>query len=122
MAYKVLCIDDDQVNIKILQKRLEDKGYHVLLALNGEEGLKRADEGKPDLIILDVEMPTMDGYQFMMQRNRKPELITTPVIVLTAHEEMQPIFELKGVKDYLVKPINFELLFQKIETYLPPQE
>jgi CheY-like chemotaxis protein len=122
MVYKVLCIDDDQVNIKILQKRLEEKGYKVALALNGEEGLKKAGEDKPDLIILDVEMPTMDGYQFMMQRNKNQELIGTPVIVLTAHEEMQPIFKLKGVKDYLVKPINFDLLFQKMETYLPPKE
>lgn len=121
MAYKILCIDDDQVNIKILQKRLEEKGYEVMLALDGEMGLQRAKETKPDLIILDVEMPTMDGYQFMMQRNKKPELITTPVIVLTAHEEMQPIFELKGVKDYLVKPINFELLFEKLLVYLPPK-
>lgn len=121
MAYKLLCVDDDQVNIKVLQKRLEDKGYEVLIALDGKTGLERAREGKPDLIILDVEMPTLDGYQFMMERNKDQDLVETPVIILTAHEEMQPIFELKGVKDYLVKPINFELLFKKLEVYLPPE-
>jgi CheY-like chemotaxis protein len=121
MAYKILCIDDDQVNIKILQKRLEEKGYEVMLAIDGEAGLQRAKEAKPDLIILDVEMPKMDGYQFMMQRNKLKELVVTPVIVLTAHEEMQPIFKLKGVKDYLVKPINFDQLFEKLVLYLPPR-
>ena len=121
MPYTILCVDDDQVNVKILQKRLEEGGYNVLLALDGELGLERAKKEQPDLIILDVEMPTVDGYQFMIERNKNQELIETPVIVLTAHEEMQPIFELKGVKDYLVKPINFDLLFDKLEIYLPPQ-
>ena len=122
MAYKILCVDDDQINVKVMQKRLEQQGYQVMLSLDGEAGLERAKNEKPDLIILDVEMPKMDGYQFMMQRNKNKELVATPVIVLTAHEEMQPIFELKGVKDYLVKPINFDVLFEKLKAYLPPKE
>jgi CheY-like chemotaxis protein len=122
MVYKILCVDDDQINIKLMQKRLEEKGYQVILAVDGEVGLSRAMTEKPDLIILDVEMPKMDGYQFLMQRNKNKELIGAPVIVLTAHEEMQPIFELKGVKDYLVKPINFDVLFEKLKVYLPPKE
>jgi len=122
MAYKILCVDDDQINIKVMQKRLEEKGYNVLLALDGEAGLQRAVSDQPHLIILDVEMPKMDGYQFMMQRNKNKTLVNTPVIVLTAHEEMQPIFEMKGVKDYLVKPINFDILFEKLKVYLPAKE
>jgi len=122
MAYKILCVDDDQINIKVMQKRLEEKGYNVLLALDGEVGLQRAVAEDPDLIILDVEMPKMDGYQFMMQRNKNKNLANKPVIVLTAHEEMQPIFEMKGVRDYLVKPINFDILFEKLKVYLPPKE
>jgi len=119
MAHKILIIDDDQTNIKLVQKRLEEAGYEVILALDGEAGLQRAEEEKPDLIILDVEMPKMDGYQFMMERNKHQFLINTPVIVLTAHEEMQPIFELKGVEDYLVKPLKFKLLFEKLKKNLP---
>ena len=122
MAYKILCVDDDQINIKVMQKRLEEKGYQVLIALDGDVGLQRAVSDQPHLIILDVEMPKMDGYQFMMQRNKNKALVSTPVIVLTAHEEMQPIFEMKGVKDYLVKPINFDILFEKLKVYLPPNE
>ena len=122
MAYKILCVDDDQINIKVMQKRLEEKGYEVLIALDGEAGLQRAVSDQPHLIILDVEMPKMDGYQFMMQRNKNKALVNTPVIVLTAHEEMQPIFEMKGVKDYLVKPINFDILFEKMKVYLPAKE
>ena len=122
MAYKILCVDDDQINVKVMQKRLEEKGYQVLIALDGEVGLQRAVSDQPHLIILDVEMPKMDGYQFMMQRNKNKTLVGTPVIVLTAHEEMQPIFEMKGVKDYLVKPINFDMLFEKLKVYLPPKE
>ena len=121
MSYKILLVDDDQINTKIVQKRLEEKGYTVILALDGEAGLQRAKSEKPDLIILDVEMPKMDGYQFMMQRNKEPDLVGTPVIILTAHEEMQPIFSLKGVKNYLVKPINFDVLFKKLEEIFPPK-
>jgi len=114
MLKKILLVDDDQINLKLMQKHLEQDGYQVILAIDGEAGMQRAVHDHPDLIVLDVEMPKMDGYQFMGEYNRNPDLSSIPVVVLTAHEEMQPIFNLKGVKDYLIKPIDPEFFRKKI--------
>ena len=123
MAKKILVIDDDQLNIKLVKSRLESNGYLVITAMDGEEGLQKVLNDKPDLIILDVQMPKMNGYTFMLEFRKLSEFTAIPVIVLTAHEEMQPIFTLKGVRGYLVKPIKFELLFEKLNALLvPPQK
>lgn len=118
MAKKVLIIDDDLTNIKILEARLKDKGFYVYAASNGEEGLNVAKTEIPDIIILDVEMPHMNGYTFLLELKKKDGMDSIPVIVLTAHQENQPIFELKGVCDYLIKPLNFDDLFKKISEVL----
>jgi CheY-like chemotaxis protein len=119
MAKKILLIDDDKLNITLTQTRLESKGYEVAAAYNGEEGLLAVEEFLPDLIILDVEMPVMNGYTFLNTLKKKEkEYSSIPVLVLTAHDEMQPIFQLKGVRGYLIKPINFDLLFEKISEQL----
>ena len=120
MPKKILVIDDDQLNIKLVKSRLEANQYQVITALDGEEGLQKVLKEKPDLIILDVQMPKMNGYTFMLEFRKLSEFTSIPVIVLTAHEEMQPIFTLKGVRGYLVKPIKFELLFEKLNALLGP--
>ena len=118
MSKKILIIDDDRTNITLIKSRLESKGYVVFSALDGEEGLAQVSANKPDLILLDVEMPKMDGYTFINELRKIDPQKTIPVIVLTAHSEHQPIFSLKGVKGYLVKPVNFDLLIPKIVQYL----
>ncbi len=118
MAKKILIIDDDQLNVKLVKARLETNGYEVVTAGDGAEGLQKVVKDKPDLIILDVQMPSMNGYTFMLEFRKLPDFTRVPVVVLTAHEEMQPIFSLKGVRGYLVKPIKFELLFEKLNTLL----
>ena len=114
MPKKILIIDDDQTNVSLVQSRLRKLGYLVIIALDGDIGLERVQNEAPDLIILDVEMPRMNGYSFMLEMGRSEKLRKIPVIVLTSHEEMQPIFQLKGVKGYLVKPINFDKLLEKL--------
>ncbi len=120
MSKKILVIDDDQLNIKLVKSRLEASQYQVITASDGEEGLQKVLKEKPDLVILDVQMPKMNGYTFMLEFRKLSEFSSIPVIVLTAHEEMQPIFTLKGVRGYLVKPIKFELLFEKLNALLGP--
>jgi CheY-like chemotaxis protein len=120
MPKKILVIDDDELNLKLVKSRLEASGYEVSTANDGDVGVQKLLKEKADLIILDVQMPRMNGYTFMLEFRKYPEVANTPVIVLTAHEEMQPIFTLKGVRGYLVKPIKFELLFEKLNALLGP--
>ena len=122
MPKKILVIDDDQLNVKLVKSRLESSGYEVSTAFDGGEGLEKVAKDKPDLIILDVQMPKMNGYTFMLEFRKLDVFTQIPVIVLTAHEEMQPIFTLKGVRGYLVKPIKFELLFEKLNALIGPVE
>jgi len=114
MPSKILLIDDDQVNVKLVETQLTKEGFNVVVAAEGEEGLAKAKDEQPDLIILDVEMPNMNGYTFLTEL-KKTEQKGIPVIVLTAHEENQPIFKLKGVKDYIVKPVEVDDLIFKIK-------
>ncbi len=120
MPQKILIIDDDLLNVKLLKTRLESNHYEVITAANGEEGLQKVVKEKPDAIILDVQMPKMNGYTFMLEFRKLGDVSMIPVIVLTAHGEMQPIFTLKGVRGYIVKPIQFELLFEKLNSLLGP--
>ena len=118
MGKKILVIDDNQFNVQLVQARLEQKQYEVAAAFSGQEGLEKVKSEKPDLILLDVQMPEMNGYTFMMELDKIQESREIPVIVLTAHQEMQPIFQRKGVKGYLIKPLNFDDLNKLIEECL----
>ena len=120
MGRKILLIDDDRINLKILEPQLVTKGFEVFTAFNGAEGLKAAVEKIPDLIVLDVEMPEMNGYSFIVNKNQNEKIKSIPVVVLTSHQENQPIFQLKGARGYLIKPVNFDALFEKIQTILGP--
>ena len=114
MPKKVLVIDDDLTTIKVLQTRLITEGFEVVSALNGEGGLKKLEGMTPDLIILDVQMPDMDGYTFLLELRKLKKFNQVPIIVLTAHKEMEPIFKFNGVKGYIVKPVQFDVLFEKM--------
>ena len=115
MAKTILAVDDDLVNIRILQTRLKKQGYEVAVALDGQGALHKLETITPDLIILDVQMPNMNGYTFLLELRKIKKFDSVPVIVLTAHNEMEPIFKFNGVKGYIVKPIDFDVLFKKME-------
>src|SRR5689334_9177389 len=103
MAKKILVVDDDAINLKIIQSYLKGKGFEAIIARDGDVGLERAQKEMPDLILLDIEMPRMNGY-FFIGELRKIELLKgTPVIVVTSHEDMENVFLSKGIKDYIVK-------------------
>ena len=117
---KILVVDDEPSVLKVLKRRLESKNYDVLTAEDGLDGLEKALEGKPDLIISDIMMPTMDGYTFIKKLKAKPGLARIPVIILTAKEKMQDLFLFEGIKgcDYIVKPFETEELLNKISQLL----
>ena len=114
----ILVVDDDPTVRKLLQTRLEAAFYQVITALDGEEGLAKFREEKPDLIILDVMMPKMDGYTFVQEFKKIGDLRATPIIMVTAQESMEDIFKIEGINDYIVKPFQMENLLQKVEKHL----
>jgi len=121
VSKKILVIDDDLGIVRLIEKRLSENGFKVNTAFDGEQGLAKLSTYVPDLILLDVEMPKLDGYNFMMKFKEKEKFKEIPVVVLTSHAEKQPIFELRGVRGYLVKPVNFDALFEKINGLLFPK-
>ncbi|MBN3039115.1 MAG: response regulator [Candidatus Omnitrophica bacterium] len=116
MAKKILVIDDEPHIVQLLKSRLQANGYEVVAASNGKEGLERVEQENPDLIILDILMPAMDGYTFVRRLRKASREI--PVIVLTGQGAMQDLFAVEGINDYMVKPFKAEELLEKIEKYI----
>jgi len=113
---KLLVVDDDLTVTTLLKSKLTDNGYEVQTASNGEEALNLYEGFQPDIIILDIIMPKMDGYSFVVEfKARGWSLRKTPIIILSTQDAMQDIFEIEGVNDYIVKPFNFDKLLRKID-------
>ena len=115
---KILIIEDEQDLIKGLKLNLSDEGYDVSWAVNGAEGLRKALEETPDLIILDIMLPEMDGLEVCRELRRKN--IGIPIIMLTAKgEEIDKVVGLEiGADDYMTKPFSIRELIARIKTQL----
>jgi CheY-like chemotaxis protein len=118
MPKRILVVDDDPTGRLLMQSRLTKAGYEVLEAADGEMGLSVTKAQKPDLIVLDIEMPGMNGFTFVIELKKQDDIKDTPIIVLTAHQENKPIFQRKGISHYLAKPVDFDELFSKMKTIL----
>jgi len=118
MAKKVLIVDDDSVGIALMNSRLVKEGYEVLVERNGVDGLSCMKKERPDAVVLDIEMPQMNGYAFMLEMKKDEAVKDTPVIVQTSHEENRAIFARRGIVHYLVKPINFDSLLAQLKEIL----
>lgn len=116
----ILVVDDESDILSTIQTRLKWNKFNVLTALNGREGLEIAASKKPDLILLDNNMPVMNGLEMLTQLRENPELKDIPVIMVTAVCEPQKINAASslGVVDYVTKPFDFADLTQKISQIL----
>ncbi|MCB9757036.1 MAG: response regulator [Candidatus Omnitrophica bacterium] len=115
---KILIVEDEPDLLKVLSQHLENYHYQVLEAGDGEQGLKQVAEGKPDLIILDIKMPKIDGYTFVQELQSQKEYAKIPVIMLTANENLDSLFKVAGVSDYFTKPYQIEKIVAAIEKAL----
>jgi two-component system cell cycle response regulator len=115
MPIKILSVDDSRTIRMIVAKTFRPYECQICEASNGEEGLAVAAREKPDLIILDVTMPVMDGVTMLTNLKADPELKTIPVIMLTAESGRDNVLLIAklGVRDYLVKPFKDEQLIEK---------
>jgi two-component system, OmpR family, alkaline phosphatase synthesis response regulator PhoP len=120
MGKKLLIVDDEADIVETLTFRLEASGYEVVGASNGQEGLDKAREAKPDLILLDVMMPIMDGYQVCRMLKFDEEFKHIPIIMLTARGQDADKETGKGVgaDAYVTKPFDNKDLLDKIEGLL----
>ncbi|MCC6402532.1 MAG: response regulator [Fimbriimonadaceae bacterium] len=105
---KILVCDDERHIVRLIQVNLEKQGYQVVTAYDGKEGLEKVKAEKPDLLVLDVMMPYMDGFEVLKTLRREPETESLPVIMLTAKAQDKDVFEgyHYGADMYLTKPFN----------------
>lgn len=117
---KILVIDDEFNIIELLKYNLVLSGYKVFYALNGKEGLSLALENKPDLILLDVMLPEMDGFDVCKEMKRNKEIENIPIIMLTAKgDEFDKILGLElGADDYITKPFSIRELLARVKAVL----
>ena len=120
MDKKVLTIDDSKTLRMIVEKYLSPFGVQMLQAENGEQGIECARKGSPDLILLDYNMPVMDGYHTLVELKTDPELKSIPVIMLTTETVKKTVMKLVrlGLKDYIAKPFTREVLLEKLDPIL----
>jgi two-component system cell cycle response regulator DivK len=118
---KLLLVEDNEMNRDMLSRRLIRRGYQVALAVDGAQGVAMAQSEKPDLVVMDLSLPVLDGWEATRRIKAGADTKHLPVIGLTAHAmagDREKALE-AGCDDYDTKPIDFERLIGKIESLLP---
>jgi two-component system, cell cycle response regulator DivK len=117
---KILLVEDNEMNRDMLARRLQRRGYGVLIAPDGAEGVAQAQAEVPDLILMDMSLPVLDGWEATRRLKATPKTRSIPVIALTAHAmsgDREKAIE-AGCDDYDTKPVEFNRLLAKIEALL----
>ena len=116
---KILLVDDSKTELHYLSELLGKRGYAVRTAENGEEAMRRLGEDTPDLILMDVVMPGLNGFQLTRSITRDPHYASVPVIMCTSkNQETDKVWGMRqGARDYIVKPVNADELVAKIHAF-----
>lgn len=117
---KILLIEDNEMNRDMLSRRLERKGHEVLIAIDGLQGIELAQSHKPDIILMDMSLPVLDGWEATQQLKAAPQTSAIPIIALTAHAmagDREKCLQV-GCDDYDIKPVEFPRLLEKIQILL----
>ena len=117
---KILLVEDNEANRDMLSRRLMRKGYQVVLAVDGQSGVEMAQTQAPDLVLMDMSLPVLDGWEATRRLKAAPATQRVPVIALTAHamsSDREKALE-AGCDDYDTKPVELERLLGKIEALL----
>ena len=117
---RILVVDDSPTEIHRLKTILEKNGFEISVASTGEEGVKVAKVGRPDLILMDVVMPGINGFEATRQLSKQPETANIPVIIVTTKDQQTDKVwaSRQGAKDYIVKPVNEKELLISIKAQL----
>jgi len=105
MPKKILLVEDEEIMINLLEKKLVSEGYEISVARDGDEGLQKIKEVKPDLILLDIIMPKMGGFEVMVEMQKNPEFKDIPIVVISNSGQPVEIDRAQklGAKDWLIK-------------------
>jgi len=117
---KILLVEDNEMNRDMLSRRLERRGYEVVIAVDGQQGVDLAQSTRPDLILMDMSLPVIDGWEATRQLKAKDGVKATPIIALTAHAmsgDREKALE-AGCDDYDTKPIELPRLLEKMRRLL----
>ena len=117
---KILIVEDNEMNRDMLGKRLIRRGYEIIIAVDGREGIEKTRAEQPDLILMDMNLPEVDGWEASRQLKADEETVNIPIIALTAHAmegDRERTLE-AGCDDYDTKPIDLSRLLQKMEALL----
>jgi two-component system cell cycle response regulator DivK len=123
MTHNILYIEDNPDNMMLVQRALEARGYHLLKATNGLSGVETAEREDVDLILLDINLPDIDGYEVArrLRSSSKGSLLHTPIIAITANAlkgDAEKALE-AGCDVYMSKPINIRELWARVEAFIP---
>ncbi len=118
-TFMILIVDDSATNLVLLEVILREEGYETISALNVKEAFKQMKSNKPELILLDLMMPEVSGFDFLKELKNNPETSNVPVIVITAvdSKENQDICFKNGAAEFFTKPIDIHLFLQKVKLY-----
>ena len=118
---KILLVEDNEMNRDMLSRRLGRKGHSVDIAIDGQAGVQAAQSGAPDLILMDLSLPVMDGWEAIRTLKADTGTQAIPIIALTAHAMAEDEARAReaGCDDYDTKPVNFSRLLEKITALLP---
>jgi two-component system, cell cycle response regulator DivK len=117
---RILLVEDNEMNRDMLSRRLERRGYDIVIAVDGQQGLAAARAQHPDLILMDMSLPVIDGWEATRRLKAEPQTRAIPVIGLTAHSmsgDREKVLA-AGCDDYDTKPVEMPRLLQKIEALL----
>ena len=120
---KILLVEDNDMNRDMLSRRLQRRDYEVVMALDGQEGIAMAKSEHPDLILMDISLPVIDGWEAARSIKALPETQNIPIIALTAHAmpgDREKCLD-AGCDDYDTKPVNFQRLLEKMQALLGEQ-
>lgn len=120
MAKKILVVDDDKDFVDILERRLSGRGYAIIVARDGVEAIKKAKSERPDLIILDIMLPEMDGYKVSRLLKFDTKYKDIPILILSCHRDIENMSSQVGADAYLTKSNDAQELFGKIESLIGP--
>jgi len=122
MPYTILLVEDNELNRDMLSRRLGRKGYEIKMAVDGAQGVSMATELRPALILMDLSLPVMDGWEAIRRIKGNPETATIPIIALTAHAraEDEKTARDAGANDFDTKPVDLNRLVGKMEHLLTP--
>jgi CheY-like chemotaxis protein len=121
--HRILYVEDNDDNVYMLKSRLERKGFNVIVARDGAEGIAMAVDQKPALILMDLSLPVIDGWEATRQLKARPDTRHIPIIVITAHamEGDRESALATGCDDFDTKPVQFPRLLGKIQSLLPTE-